>query len=372
MKRLLLLFTIGYVIIFSATLIRAETLRDDVYIIGVNDVLEIRVLDHDELRTVTAVASDGTISFPNIGTVRVKGMSISAVEEEIKRQLAAGYIKYPVVNVSLVKSESRKIYTYGEVARRGEVPFEDNMTILKALSVIGGLTIDGQFGRLIVMRKRTDKSSKYTELLEAELNKGNLENRKIQDELLKPDDILIVERNKTFLIEGEVAQRGRFTLEKDMTVLRALLQAGGILKDGIHGNLKIRRKQAGSAEGYEVIKESKVNEGAIEMRDVENTLLTPDDILIVERNKTFYIYGEAEKTGEFILTDNLTVFRALTIAGGFTKWGSESRVKVLRPNDNGTRFETIKVNIKDVINGDATADLYLSNGDIIIVSTGIF
>ena len=266
MKQWSLFLIMGCFFIVFSTQIRAESLKNDVYKIGINDALQIRVIDHDELKTLATVASDGTITFPLIGTVVAKGKTISSLEEEITRLLSSGYIKYPVVNVSLLKSMSRKIYAYGDVYTRGTIPFEDDMTIIRALSVVGGITADGQFGRLIVMRKLADKKNEYKELVKAELANGKIGNREIEDTLLKPDDMLIVERNRTFLIEGETAQRGRFVLEKDMTVLRALLQAGGVTKDGAFGRIKLRRKQAGKSGGYEDIAESGINDGAIKKK----------------------------------------------------------------------------------------------------------
>jgi polysaccharide export outer membrane protein len=68
----------------------------------------------------------------------------------------------------------------------------------------------------------------------------------------------------------------------------------------------------------------------------------------------------------------MTVLKALTLVGGFTKWGSSSRVKILRPEKDNTGYETIKVNINDVIDGDATADIILEPGDIVVILKGIF
>ncbi len=112
--------------------------------------------------------------------------------------------------------------------------------------------------------------------------------------------------------------------------------------------------------------------GALKEQDVENMLLEPDDILLIERNKIFLIYGEVNRTGEFILKTDMTVFKALTIAGGFTKWGSNKGVKILRLKKDNTGFESLKVNISDVIEGDANADILLKSNDVVIVSTGIF
>jgi len=371
-KRLLYLICMTIIVTMTFSQVAgAGNNQDDVYKVGINDVIGIEVLGHN-LRVVNAVSSDGTITFPYLGNVYVQDMSLAEIEKEITKRLSDGYIKYPEVLVTIVTSKSKKIYTYGEIRNLGVIPFEENMTLVKAMSYVGGVSSDGLYGRIKVRREQEGEHGGYKDIAESKLNDGVIESKKVEDMLLRPDDILIVERNKKFLIEGEVSKRGRFVLERDMTVLRALLQGGGVTSDGLYGMIKIRRKQAGEYVGYKDIAESKLNDGVIESREVEDMLIQPDDILIVERNKTFFIYGEVHNTGEFVLQSDMTVFKAITIAGGFTKWGSGNRVNVLRQSENRNGFETVKVNIDDVIDGDATADIELKPGDMIIVSSGIF
>ena len=68
----------------------------------------------------------------------------------------------------------------------------------------------------------------------------------------------------------------------------------------------------------------------------------------------------------------MTVLKAISIAGGFTKFGSASRVKVLRPRENKPGYETIKINMKDVMDGNSEADLSIQSGDMVVVSEGMF
>ena len=187
--------------------------------------------------------------------------------------------------------------------------------------------------------------------------------------LIEPDDILMVERNKTFFIQGVVARVGEYTLERGMTVERAISLAGGIRMDGIYGKIKIRRKKE-SELGYEDITID-LN-GNTEGNAKGEIPIEPDDILTVDRNKTFFVYGEVNKTGEYVLKDNLTVFNVIALAGGFTKWGSPERVEVLRLTDNGKNIIKIKVNIGDIIKGNAAEDILLKAGDTLVVSAGIF
>jgi polysaccharide export outer membrane protein len=442
--------------ILSTSSAEAQTYEGQLYKVGIGDKISVNVIGHSDLSIITSVAIDGTIAYPHLGSIFVKDRTLSEIEEEITEKLSAGYIKYPVVSVSLVQSESKRIFILGEVGRIGAMPFEKDMSIIRALSLAGGIREEGLHGKVKVRRKQDGKSS-YKVVLESDLDNGNIKSSEVEDFLLEPDDILIVERSDTFFIRGEVVSSGRLILERSITVSRALALAGGIREEGLHGKVKVRRKRGGSS-AYIDVKEANLDDGVLtdsEMEDMllqpddilkversetffiegevaapnryvleygmtvgraitvaggitegglygkvkvrrkregesgyddieidiqgiikgsetENMVLQPDDILIVERSKTYIMYGEVNRIGEYPLNNDTTIFKAILEAGGFNKWGSESRVKVLRPVDDGKGFETIKVDIEEVLDGDPTADIFLSPGDIVIVSSGLF
>ena len=89
------------------------------------------------------------------------------------------------------------------------------------------------------------------------------------------------------------------------------------------------------------------------------------------RSRRFFVYGAVNKPGPYAIDNNSTVLRAISIAGGFTRFGSASRVKVLRPREGRTGYEMLQVSMKSVMDGNSDADLPLKSGDIIIVSEGI-
>lgn len=126
------------------------------YAVGVEDVLEIAVLQPEKLSTVNVVSPDGTITFPYIGTVQVRGRTLGAVQDIIQTRLSDGFMRYPVVSVSLRESHSRKFNVYGEVARPGTFPLEENATVLKGISIAGGLTKYGSSSRVKVLRPKKD------------------------------------------------------------------------------------------------------------------------------------------------------------------------------------------------------------------------
>lgn len=90
------------------------------------------------------------------------------------------------------------------------------------------------------------------------------------------------------------------------------------------------------------------------------------------RSRRFFVYGEVTTPGAYPLDQNMTVFKALSLAGGFTKFGSSSKVKILRPKKDGPGYDLIKIDVKEIMNGSTNADALLTNGDVVVVSEGVF
>lgn len=112
----------------------------------------------------------------------------------------------------------------------------------------------------------------------------------------------------------------------------------------------------------------------IEQRLADGYLKFPSVMvsLLESHSRKFFVYGAVIRPGEYDLPENMTVLRAISMTGGFTKFGSSNRVKVLRALQDRNGYENIKININAVMNGDSQADLAIEKGDIIVVSEGIF
>src|SRR5215208_5460351 len=85
------------------------------YIVGPNDVLAVTVFNQPQLSGKFSVESDGTLAFPLVGRVPVGGLSVRAVEDEVRRRLSAGYLTEPRVSVTVEQYRSQQIFVMGEV-----------------------------------------------------------------------------------------------------------------------------------------------------------------------------------------------------------------------------------------------------------------
>lgn len=159
------------------------------YQVGVGDVLQVNVLQPEKSSNQTTVSPDGLISVVYIGTVYVKGLSITQIENLVQRRLAHGYLKYPVVQVSLMESRSRKFTISGEVNRPGTYSLEENTTVLKAISIAGGFTKFGKSSKVKVLRPKKNAPGYDATVV----NINDVMNGKAEvDIVLEPGDIVVV------------------------------------------------------------------------------------------------------------------------------------------------------------------------------------
>lgn len=107
------------------------------YKLGSGDMISIRVLGEDDLKRERVRLSDaGTLSFPVLGEIKVKGMTVGALEDFITKGLKGRYLLNPQVTISI--DEYRNFFVNGMVEKPGGYPFSPGLTVRKAISIAGG------------------------------------------------------------------------------------------------------------------------------------------------------------------------------------------------------------------------------------------
>ncbi len=108
--------------------------------LGQDDVFEVRVFNEENLSSIYRVSDKGTIAFPLIGDVQISGKTPSQIESEIQQRLEKDYLKKAYVSVYVKEFNSQKIFVFGQVQKPGTFRFEENMTIIQAITMAGGYT----------------------------------------------------------------------------------------------------------------------------------------------------------------------------------------------------------------------------------------
>jgi protein involved in polysaccharide export with SLBB domain len=111
-------------------------------VIGQRDTVEIRVFREDELTTTGQLSSDGSISMPLVGSVKLAGLTTDSAAKAIEAKLKDGYLVKPQVSVTIEGRIRRTITVLGQAQNPGvfELPANRSMTIVEAIGMAGGST----------------------------------------------------------------------------------------------------------------------------------------------------------------------------------------------------------------------------------------
>lgn len=112
-------------------------------------------------------------------------------------------------------------------------------------------------------------------------------------------------------------------------------------------------------------------QGEIDRLLGEKYLVNPQVTVFVKEFSSIFVFGEVKSPGSFPLTGRMTVFEAITLAGGFTEVANPEKVKIIRMQD-GSQI-SFEVNIKNMTRkGDVLEDRELRANDRVIVPRSFF
>lgn len=145
-------------IIFALFWLAAANSWASGYLLSAEDVLKITVFDEPDLSLdEVRIASNGLISMPLIGEVRVSGLTTEQVANKIESLLADGYLKKPRVSVSIY--EYRQFYVHGAVEKPGGYSYQDGLTVQRAIVLAGGFTERASERKITLVREKEPEKS---------------------------------------------------------------------------------------------------------------------------------------------------------------------------------------------------------------------
>jgi protein involved in polysaccharide export with SLBB domain len=120
------------------------------YRLGANDVIKVQVFGEEALSTETKVSGDGKIALPLLGVLEIQGLTVKQTEDLITSHLADGFLKHPRVSIYITRY--RNFFVSGEIKSPGGYPYEEGLTVLKAVTLAGGFTDKAAPGRIKIKR----------------------------------------------------------------------------------------------------------------------------------------------------------------------------------------------------------------------------
>jgi polysaccharide biosynthesis/export protein len=206
--------------------------------IGVGDLLEMKVFGVPDLTDQVRIATDGTISLPLVGSVKVDGLTVDQAQKTIEGKLRdGGFVRDPHVTISVKEFVTQGISVMGEVVRPGVYPLLGARRLFDALSSAGGTT--QKAGKLVSITRRDKPNEPVLIALSSDPQVAAKSNVDVY-----PGDTIVVSKAGIVYVVGDVGRPSGFVMENNesLTVLQALALAGGLGRNAAVNSSKIIRK----------------------------------------------------------------------------------------------------------------------------------
>ena len=165
------------------------------------------------------INNSGNIQFPQIGNVKVEGLTTDSVEKVLETKLVE-YLNNPVVTCNQINFN---INIIGEISKPGIVTVPDGkMTIIEAIARSGDLTLYGKRENILVIREKDGKR----EFGRVDLTSNNVFNSPYY--YLEQGDVVYVDVNENKLLGADILQQKRLNM---VTLVISVITAILVLKN---------------------------------------------------------------------------------------------------------------------------------------------
>ncbi|WP_068815564.1 SLBB domain-containing protein [Phormidesmis priestleyi] len=363
--------------------------EDDGYLLDAGDRVRIDFFSVPEFTNDYQVLPNGTVNFPQVGAVLVRGRTLKQAAATISARFDA-ILTRPVVTVSLTGARPVTVAIAGEVNRPGSyaVPAEGGIPRLtRVLQLAEGVTQSADIDRVQIRRPRPFGQG-ADELITVSLGQLLQTGDVRQDLRLRDGDSILIPTSSNvdlnamrqlaaanfattatrpikIAVVGEVNRPGPYTLAQASggqvnpstlqanSVTRAIQTAGGITQTADVRNIQVRRMtQSGAIQTINVDfwkllasgdlrQDVPLQEGdtieiptATSLNDQEATRIAAASFSTNQIN--INVVGEVGRPGTVAISPNAPLNQGLLAAGGFNDRARKGSVTLIRLNPNGT------------------------------------
>jgi polysaccharide export outer membrane protein len=269
-RTLILYYCVLWLLTCAVGLAHPSAEFTSVYVIGPGDSLHIAVWGNEQLTRTVPVRPDGKISLPLLDDLQASGLSPAQLREVITTKLKE-YMNVPNVTVIVAEVNSYNIFVQGEVHEPGVHVLHQPMTLLHLISKVKGVTERADLSRAYLLRHNERLPVDFYALL----IKGDV----TQNLVLRPDDLIFIPDNfdNRVTVVGAVNTPKVIPFREGLTILDAILEAGGFTKFAARNSTRIIRRNGEKIEKIPVKITNIINKGNVN----ENILLQPGDTVLV-------------------------------------------------------------------------------------------
>ena len=141
----------------TATAIPPSITAPTGYKLSVDDQIAVEVFGEDDLRTAARVNSEGAVSLPLLGSVKLTGLTLNGAAARLTELYGRDYLVNPKINVMLISYAKRRFTVLGQVNRPGSYEMPEGspsgIDLLEAIAIAGGYTRIAAPERISIKRR---------------------------------------------------------------------------------------------------------------------------------------------------------------------------------------------------------------------------
>jgi len=276
------------------------------------------------------------------------------------------------VGILLTSEYSNLLEIKGAVERPGSYQLGDNITTLKDLvTAAGGLKRDAFTARVIIHRKRADKTMEMLNV-----NIGDIMDGRAPDFALQKDDAIFIPNmtdmkgEQTLNIYGEVREPGEYVYADNTTIEDLILMAGGLTESASVAKVDVFRRisNPSATEESDYITENfsfPIKEGFV-IDGEKGFVLQPYDQVMVRKSPVYNtqenvtVRGLVNFPGKYSMSNkHYKLTDLIKDAGGLSKFGYAKGARLRRQLNDEERMireQTIKAQQIEILEAATNAD----------------
>lgn len=275
------IFVIALILLITSSVSAAD------YVIGEGDTLLISVWGEKDMTVPVKVRPDGKITIPAVGEVMAANSTVKDLQAVLTAKISK-IIKNPIVTVTVAEITNNKVYIFGGGVSSRVYSLTQRTTLLQLLCQIGeqqpatggsagvaGTSISAREGDLknaYVLRNGKKIKQNFYDLFIG----GNI----ADDMVIEPNDVLFIPgySDKNVYVMGAVNMPRSILYRDGLTVMAAILEAGGFTKYASQNDTIIYRKDGAREITIPVKIKKLINDGDL----TQNARLLPGDYVVVK------------------------------------------------------------------------------------------
>jgi protein involved in polysaccharide export with SLBB domain len=204
------------------------------YILGPGDTLSLNLWGAVNSRRELTVDRNGEVMIPNVGMIKVWGLTYEQGKDVINKAIGRYYKNYEM-SLTLGRLRTIQVFVVGEVEAPGSYPVSSLATVINALSAAGGPARNGSLRSIKVTR--AGQAPLDVDLYDMFLSGDRSKDIRLQN----GDTIFIPVIGPVVAVAGEVRRPAIYELKGSATLPEVLKMAGGVAASGYTGRIQVER-----------------------------------------------------------------------------------------------------------------------------------